>query len=111
MVLVSEGPGKQFGTITLGPRSLTWRQSLSNGPWMAKRSSPLYVFVRFPVVCPLCGTETLAQRLLEQLVADLADDRCIELNSDCHEISWPASECERDRIRDYCAVARGVGSL
>jgi hypothetical protein len=62
--------------------------------------------VKFPIVCPLCGTETLAQRLLEQLVADLAGDRRIELSSDCHEISWPASECERDQLRDYCAVAQ-----
>jgi hypothetical protein len=58
--------------------------------------------VKFPVTCPLCGTEELG----EYPVPDIADalifrTGALQLHSRCHNHSWSASKPELQQIREY----------
>jgi hypothetical protein len=61
--------------------------------------------IQFPVTCPLCGTEELA----EHPVADVADalisrSRALQLHSRCHNHRWTAGKHELQQIREYLGV-------
>jgi hypothetical protein len=58
--------------------------------------------IQFPVTCPLCGAEELA----EHPVADVADalisrTGALQLHSRCHNHRWCASKAELQQIREY----------
>jgi hypothetical protein len=57
--------------------------------------------VRFPVVCPTCGLETLGEYPVAALAAALIDRGPIILHSNCHEVSWTATDIEVEQIREY----------
>jgi hypothetical protein len=62
--------------------------------------------VRFPVTCPVCSRESLANSSLNKLVRSLATDRPIKLYATCghHKIAWVANEVERKQIQDYTDI-------
>ena len=57
--------------------------------------------VRFPVVCPRCSREHLAEFPLAIVSAALANGDVLRLSADCHGVSWDASESEREQILEY----------
>jgi hypothetical protein len=62
--------------------------------------------VRFPVVCPQCGTESLAEFPVAFIAAALLVDSPLQLFAPCHPQPWIASEWEREQIREYLGYAR-----
>ena len=57
--------------------------------------------VRFPVVCPRCSQEHLAEFPLAIVSAALANGDALRLRAECHGVSWDASEFEREQILEY----------
>jgi DNA-binding IclR family transcriptional regulator len=57
--------------------------------------------MRFPVVCPACGREMLAEYPVATLAAALLNHGPIVLHSNCHDVSWAATEIEVEQIREY----------
>jgi hypothetical protein len=58
--------------------------------------------IQFPVTCPVCGAEALA----EYPVADVADalisrTGALQLRASCHDLRWTASKLELQQIREY----------
>lgn len=62
------------------------------------------VSVRFPIVCPDCGSEALAVFPIPDLCAALLTETAVPLRSPCHDCRWNASILERAQIRQYLAV-------
>jgi hypothetical protein len=58
--------------------------------------------IQFPVTCPLCGAEAMA----EYPVADVANALLsrsaeLELYAPCHDYHWTASQWELQQVRQY----------
>jgi hypothetical protein len=64
----------------------------------------LKVSVRFPVVCPDCGVETLAAFSMAEVCAALLTNASLPLSTPCHGQVWNASPLEREQIRGYLAA-------
>jgi len=60
------------------------------------------VRLRFPVVCPICGVESLANLCLMDMVRTLYCKRSIALASQCHGSRWDANQIEIEQIKAYC---------
>ena len=58
--------------------------------------------LRFPVQCPLCGTESLATFPVANITEALLLEIPIRLCAKCHE--WEASDSEIAQIREYLEV-------
>jgi hypothetical protein len=58
--------------------------------------------VRLPVVCPRCSQEHLSEFPLALVSAALVNGEALQLRAECHQVSWDASETEREQIRKYC---------
>ena len=61
--------------------------------------------IQFPVTCPKCGAEAIA----DYPVADVADallsrSTVLQLYAPCHDCHWPASQAEMQQIREYMAA-------
>jgi hypothetical protein len=56
--------------------------------------------IQFPVKCPICSEEVLTGFRLS-VVAHALDTGDIRLYSNCHLVSWDASESEIRQIRDF----------
>jgi hypothetical protein len=57
---------------------------------------------RFPVKCPVCGTESLGEFLSKHVVRALSGPHDpIRLHAACHDQWWNASEIEIEQIREY----------
>jgi hypothetical protein len=60
--------------------------------------------IRLPVVCPQCGGELLTEFSVALLAESLVEKDSVRLHASCHQISWTASETEREQIREYLAA-------
>ncbi len=61
--------------------------------------------VRFPVICPLCGRESLVELPAASITAAIDEQSPIRLRAACHDVSWDAAEFELEQIREYLGVA------
>jgi hypothetical protein len=57
--------------------------------------------IRFPVTCPRCGNELLAEMPVAVVATGLIRATRIRLFADCHGTSWDASALEIEQIREY----------
>jgi hypothetical protein len=57
--------------------------------------------VRFPVVCPKCGTERLAEISVAVVTDALRRGSDLCLVATCHDVIWTASELELEQIQEY----------
>ena len=57
--------------------------------------------VRFPVACPKCGRERLAEFPVDEVVAALKWGSDICLVATCHDVIWTATEVELEQIHQY----------
>jgi hypothetical protein len=64
--------------------------------------------VRFPVTCPICGRESLAEVRLATLAKALGTGADLVLSPTCHELSWAAGNIEREQIQEYFAAVGPV---
>jgi hypothetical protein len=62
--------------------------------------------VRFPVSCPVCRRESIAEYRHADLIGALINHRPIRLYAPCHDTSWAASYVEIQRIRGHLGVVR-----
>ena len=60
--------------------------------------------IRFPVVCPDCGKDRLAEFPVAKIVDALIKKERIYLRSRCHNAGWVASDLEREQLREYVSV-------
>lgn len=62
--------------------------------------------VRFPVLCPTCGSEYLIAYPVADIASALIERRGLRLYAQCHEFQkWTASELELEQIREYLGAA------
>jgi len=59
--------------------------------------------IRFPVTCPQCGNEHLADLPVAEVAGALLQGRQLTLYAPCHAIRWSAGELELQQIREYLA--------
>jgi hypothetical protein len=57
--------------------------------------------VRFPVVCPRCGTKTLAELPVIVAAEALIKNEGVQLGAPCHHGNWMASPTEMQQLREY----------
>jgi hypothetical protein len=57
--------------------------------------------VHFPVRCPVCGQESIAQYRSIDVLGALLNGRPIHLYAACHDRSWIASYIEVQQIRAH----------
>jgi hypothetical protein len=58
--------------------------------------------LRFPTVCPRCSKESLSALPLAVITAALTNDEKLRLRAECcHEVTWYATETEREQLREY----------
>lgn len=57
--------------------------------------------VRFPVSCPVCRKEVIAEYRPVDIVGALINGRPIHLYAACHDRSWIASYIEIQQIRGH----------
>jgi hypothetical protein len=57
--------------------------------------------VRFPVACPKCGREKLAEFPVDVVADALQRGSDICLVATCHDVIWTASELELEQIDEY----------
>jgi hypothetical protein len=62
--------------------------------------------VRFPVSCPTCCKEALAEYRQADVLGALVNDRPIRLYAPCCDASWTASYIEMQQIRAHLGAAR-----
>jgi hypothetical protein len=62
--------------------------------------------VRFPVSCPVCRREALAEYRYADLLGALINHRPIRLYAACHDTSWAASYVEVQQIRSRIGAAQ-----
>jgi hypothetical protein len=60
--------------------------------------------IRFPVLCPLCRKETLAESSVSLVAEALMRHEALPLTSSCHGLTWAAGDIEREQIREYLAA-------
>ena len=57
--------------------------------------------VRFPVVCPKCGTEHLTEVAIAAVADALIKKERVYLRAVCHDSAWNASPTEIEQLREY----------
>ena len=65
--------------------------------------------VKFPVVCPKCGTEHLTEVPIAVVADALIKKEGIYLRAACHDAAWNASPTEIEQLREYMG-APWIGS-
>jgi hypothetical protein len=61
--------------------------------------------IRFPVCCPQCGSEALAEYPITEVAVALIASNPLRLSAPCHGLSWDASPVELEQIREYLAAS------
>jgi hypothetical protein len=61
--------------------------------------------IRFPVVCPDCGKDHLAEFPIAKILDALIKNEKIYLRSTCHNAGWVASDSELEQLREYVSVS------
>ena len=59
------------------------------------------VYIKVPVVCPICQQESLIALRAEAIIDALDEEAPLRLIATCHDKGWYASEVETEQIRDY----------
>jgi hypothetical protein len=62
--------------------------------------------IRFPISCPVCRKEVIAEYRTADLVGALINGRPIRLYAPCHDKSWAASYVEVQQIRAHLGATR-----
>lgn len=62
--------------------------------------------VRFPVSCPTCGKEALAEYRQADILGALVNDRPIRLYAPCCDANWTAGYIEMQQIRAHVGATR-----
>ena len=58
--------------------------------------------LRFPTICPRCSKESLSALPLSVVVKALTNGSNLRLRAECcFEVTWDATEAEREQIREY----------
>ena len=60
--------------------------------------------IRFPVICPICLKESLAESPVGLVAEALMRDGALPPTSGCHGFTWSAGDVEREQIREYLAA-------
>ena len=60
--------------------------------------------VRFPVVCPRCGVESLAEVSIDLAAEALMRNEGTQLKATCHNLYWTASPTEMQQLREYMSA-------
>ena len=66
--------------------------------------------IRFPVVCPKCGREQLAEFPINEVVYALNRGADISLVATCHDVIWTATELELEQINEYLGAVHPGGN-
>jgi hypothetical protein len=61
--------------------------------------------LKFPVTCPQCGREALAEYRIAAVTIALTVWGSMRLHAECHDVYWDASDVEREQIREYLGTA------
>jgi hypothetical protein len=61
--------------------------------------------VRFPIACPKCGRERLAEFPVDEMVDALKRGSDICLVATCHDVIWTATELELEQIHEYLVIS------
>ncbi|MEA3152361.1 MAG: hypothetical protein QOD56_3300 [Gammaproteobacteria bacterium] len=61
--------------------------------------------IKFPVTCPQCGKESLAEYRVVAVTIALFEWGSMRLYADCHQVFWDASVVERGQIREYLGTS------
>ena len=67
--------------------------------------------VRFPVVCPRCGSEKLTEFPVNDVAYVLSRGLDFSLVATCHETIWTATELELEQIHQYLLVLTEAATL
>ena len=67
--------------------------------------------VRFPVACPKCGGERLAEYPVDVVADSLRRGSDICLVATCHDMIWTATELELEQIHEYLGAVHPEGWL
>jgi len=60
------------------------------------------LILRFPTVCPRCSKESLSALPLSVITAALTNGKKLRLRAECcYEVTWYATEAEREQLREY----------
>ena len=62
--------------------------------------------LRFPVVCPHCGDERLAELPVSEVADALISHKSIRLHAPCHRSGWTATSTQIEQLREYMAAVR-----
>jgi hypothetical protein len=57
--------------------------------------------IRFPVVCPICGSESLSELKFRSVALALGQDRPLRLYAGCHDLWWNATDVQAEQVREY----------
>jgi len=60
--------------------------------------------VRFPVLCPRCGTESFAEVSVAFAAEALMRNEAVQLRTVCHNLYWTASPMEMHQLREYMSA-------
>jgi hypothetical protein len=60
--------------------------------------------VKFPVVCPRCGVESLTEVSVDLAAEALMRNEGIQLRAACHNLYWTASPTEMQQLREYMSA-------
>jgi hypothetical protein len=61
--------------------------------------------IRFPITCPVCGNESLAEFSAVVVTVAVTEWHSIKLYSHCHRVFWDASAVELDQISAYLGAS------
>ena len=64
--------------------------------------------IRFPVVCPVCGAQTMDEHTVTA-IANAFLFTALKLHAPCHDCSWTASESELRQIKKYVGIWQKAG--
>ena len=56
------------------------------------------VFIRFPVLCPVCKKEWTSQRTKSEILDALDNNKPIRAYAECHDWHWDLNEGERAEL-------------
>jgi hypothetical protein len=76
-----------------------WKRG--NNFWGMIMKKPI---VRFPVLCPRCGEESLTEVSVDLAAEGLMRNEGIQLKSACHNLFWTASSTEMQQLREYMSA-------
>ena len=56
------------------------------------------VFIRFPVLCPICKQEWTSSRTKTEILDALDNDKPIKVYAECHDWHWELSDKDRAEL-------------